>query len=244
MEHTFKDLKRTSEKNPNILTDLSYLTELDQDLQLNNARLIVRKDNKLVYVSPTLNQTDVLLHLPEFKHPGHPEHEDAKHYGKDLLEMNWFDFYDNGQQSGSMFIVTTVSPLVNFTQKFFPILFLTLFIILILTHTLLTIFVSRSIVRPLRKLKNAMKRIQAGDLDFQVHITNKDEIGQLSIAFEQMRKQLKESIQTQIQYEENRKELISNISHDIRTPLTAIRGYVDGLGDGIADTPDKKTKVY
>jgi signal transduction histidine kinase len=57
-----------------------------------------------------------------------------------------------------------------------------------------------------------------------------------------MRKQLKESIQTQIQYEENRKELISNISHDIRTPLTAIRGYVDGLGDGIADTADKKQK--
>ncbi|MGO4495423.1 ATP-binding protein [Paenibacillus sp. 2RAB27] len=242
VEHTFKELKRTSEKNPNILTDLSYLAELDQDLQTNQANLIVRKGNTLIYVSPTLKSSDILLQLPEFKHPGRPEHEDAKRYGKELLEVNSFDFLDNGQQPSSMFIITTVSPLVNFTQKFFPILFLMLFIILILTHTLLTIYVSRSIVQPLRKLKNAMKRIQAGDLDFQVHITNKDEIGQLSIAFEQMRKQLKESIQTQIQYEENRKELISNISHDIRTPLTAIRGYVDGLGDGIADTPDKKQK--
>ncbi|OCT12265.1 two-component sensor histidine kinase [Paenibacillus pectinilyticus] len=242
VEHTMRDLKRTSEKNPAILSDVSYLADVDQDLTTNNAKLIVRRENTFVYVSPSLQTSEVLKNLPSFKHPGHPEMEDAKHYGKDLLEVNSIDFYFSGQQPGSIFIVTTVNPLVNFAQKFFPILFLTLLIILILTHTLLTIYVSRSIVQPLRKLKNAMKRIQAGDLDFQVQITNKDEIGQLSIAFEQMRKQLKESIQTQIQYEDNRKELISNISHDIRTPLTAIRGYVDGLGDGIADTPDKKQK--
>ena len=242
VEHTLKDMKRSSEKNPSILADSAYLADIDQDLQLSNSKLVVRKDNTLVYVSPTLQGSDVLSQLPAFKHPGHPEQEVAKQYGRELLEVTFFDFYDNGQQPGSVFIITTVNPIVNFTQKFFPILFITLLIILILTHTLLTYFVSKSIITPLRKLKNAMKRIQSGDLDFQVQITSKDEIGQLSIAFEQMRKQLRESIQTQIQYEENRKELISNISHDIRTPLTAIRGYVDGLGDGIADTADKKQK--
>ncbi|SDN75518.1 Signal transduction histidine kinase [Paenibacillus sp. yr247] len=242
VEHTFKEMKRTAEKNPSILADSGYLADIDQELQLNDSRLVVRKENTLVYVSPTLQESDVLQHLPAFKHPGHPEREDAKRYGRELLEVNSFNFYYAGQQPGSVFIVNKVNPLVNFTQKFFPILFITLVIILILTHTLLTYFVSRSIITPLWKLKNAMKRIQSGDLDFQVQITSKDEIGQLSIAFEQMRKQLQESIQTQIQYEENRKELISNISHDIRTPLTAIRGYVDGLGDGIADTADKKQK--
>jgi signal transduction histidine kinase len=43
----------------------------------------------------------------------------------------------------------------------------------------------------------------------------------------------------QLQYEENRKELISNISHDLKTPITAIKGYVEGIKDGIADTPEK-----
>ncbi|NOV03859.1 sensor histidine kinase [Paenibacillus planticolens] len=242
VEHTFKDLKRTSEKNPSILAEATYLADVDQELQLNNSKLVVRKNNTFVYVSPTLQGTNILQQLPAFKHPGHPEREDAKRYGKELLEVNSFDFYDSEQQPGSVFIVTKVNPIVNFTQKFFPALFITLLIILILTHSLLTYFVSRSIIQPLQKLKNAMKRIQSGDLEFQVQITSKDEIGQLSIAFEQMRQQLHESIQTQIQYEENRKELISNISHDIRTPLTAIRGYVDGLGDGIADTPDKQRK--
>ncbi|NQX64550.1 HAMP domain-containing histidine kinase [Paenibacillus alba] len=242
VEHTFKELKRTSEKNPSILADLTYIADIDQELQLNNSKLVVRKDNALVYVSPALKDSDVLQQLPPFKHPGHPEREDAKRYGKQLLEINSFDFNYPEQHTGSIFVITTINPLVNFTQKFFPILFIILLIILIVTHTLLTYFVSKSIINPLRKLKNAMKRIQSGDLDFQVQITSKDEIGQLSIAFEQMRKQLLESIQTQVQYEENRKELISNISHDIRTPLTAIRGYVDGLGDGIADTADKKQK--
>lgn len=242
VEHTMKEMKRTSEKNPSILAESAYLADIDQELQSNNSNLVVRKNNTLVYVSPTLQGSDVLGQLPIFKHPGHPEREDAKRYGKELLEINSFDFYDSEQQPASVFIVTTVNPIVNFMQKFFPSLFITLLIILILTHTLLTYFVSRSIIQPLQKLKNAMKRIQAGDLEFQVQITSKDEIGQLSIAFEQMRKQLHESIQTQIQYEENRKELISNISHDIRTPLTAIRGYIDGLGDGIADTAVKKQK--
>ncbi|MCY9661645.1 HAMP domain-containing sensor histidine kinase [Paenibacillus chondroitinus] len=242
LEHTFKEMKRTSEKNPAMLADLTYLADIDQELQTNNSRMIVRKDNTFVYISPTLENSDVLQQLPVFKHPGHPEHEDAKHIGNELLEISSFDFYFSGQQSGSVFIITTVNPLVNFIQKFFPALFIMLLIILVLTHSSLTYFVSKSIISPLSKLKNAMKRIQSGDLDFQVQITSTDEIGQLSIAFEQMRKQLKESIQTQVQYEENRKELISNISHDIRTPLTAIRGYIDGLGDGIADTTDKRQK--
>jgi hypothetical protein len=166
VEHTFKEMKRTSEKNPSILADSAYLADIDQELQLSNSKLVIRKDNTLVYVSPTLRGSDVLLQLPAFKHPGHPEREEAKRYGKELLEVNSFDFYYTGQQAGSVFIVTTVNPIVNFTQKFFPILFSTLLIILILTHTLLTYFVSRSIIQPLRKLKNAMKRIQSSDLKF------------------------------------------------------------------------------
>ncbi|UKS25514.1 HAMP domain-containing histidine kinase [Paenibacillus sp. HWE-109] len=242
VEHTFKEVVRTSQKNPSMLADLTYIADIDQELQASNSKLVIRRDNTFIYTSPTLMDAEVLQQLPVFKHHDHPERGDVKRFGKELLEINSFDFYFADQQPGSVFIITTVNPLVNFIQKFFPILFVTLLIILILTHTLLTYFVSKSIISPLKKLKNAMKRMQAGDLDFPVQITSTDEIGQLSIAFEQMRKQLQESIQTQVQYEDNRKELISNISHDIRTPLTAIRGYVDGLGDGIADTADKRQK--
>jgi signal transduction histidine kinase len=241
-ERLIKEMKRTSEKNPSALADTTYLADIDQELQKSKSSLIIRKDNEIIFQSSTFGQTELLNHLPAFEHPGHIEKEETTRYGKELYEVVHFDFLYSDQHTGSIYVITTVNPLVNFAQKFFPILFISLIVILILTHTLLTYFVSRSIIRPLQRLKHAMKQLKEGDLDFQVQVTGKDEIGQLGIAFEQMRKQLQESIQTQLQYEENRKELISNISHDLRTPLTAIRGYVDGLGDGIADTSDKRKR--
>jgi len=242
VEGILKEMKRSVEKNPSLLSDSSYLSDLDRELQANKSNLIVRKDQRIIYSSPSLQQTDILEHLPAYEGSGHVERDEVEHIGKELISFGHFDFRFADQTPGSVIVVTNVNPVVNFAQKFFPILFITSIIILILTNTLLTYFVSRSIIRPLQKLKNAMKRIEAGDLEFQVEPTSRDEIGELSVAFEQMRHQLQLSIHTQIQYEENRKELISNISHDLRTPLTAIRGYVDGLGDGIADTLVKRQK--
>lgn len=72
-----------------------------------------------------------------------------------------------------------------------------------------------------------------------MEINGKDELGQLGMAFEEMRHRLQQSILIQQQYETNRKELITNISHDLKTPITAIKGYVDGILEGIADSPEK-----
>lgn len=242
VEGILKEMKRSVEKNPSILSDSSYLADLEQELLSIKSNLIVRKDGRIIYTSPTLQQTDILNHLPEYEESGHVKRDEPERIGKQLISLGHFDFRFADQTPGTVIVMTALNPLVNFAQKFFPILFITSIIILILTNTLLTYFVSRSIIRPLHKLKIAMKRIEAGDLEFRVEPTSKDEIGELSVAFEQMRNQLQHSIHTQIQYEENRKELISNISHDLRTPLTAIRGYVDGLGDGIADTAVKRQK--
>jgi histidine kinase len=57
-----------------------------------------------------------------------------------------------------------------------------------------------------------------------------------------MRIQLKESHEIQKQYEDNRKELIAHISHDLKTPITSIKGYIEGIRDGVADTPEKKAR--
>lgn len=112
-----------------------------------------------------------------------------------------------------------------------------------LTSLLLTYFVSRSIIRPLKKLEAAALQIKEGDLSRQIVTTAKGEIGQLSHAFEEMRMRLKGSIDQSLQYEENRKMLLSHISHDLKTPISAIKGYVEGIMDGIANT-DEKRKRY
>src|SRR5690606_15984793 len=60
--------------------------------------------------------------------------------------------------------------------------------------------------------------------------------------FEKMRKKLKQTEELNQQYENNRKELITSISHDLKTPITSIKGYVDGIRDGVANTPEKMEK--
>ena len=91
-------------------------------------------------------------------------------------------------------------------------------------------------------LRHSAEHIKEGNLQFSLDLHSKDEIGQLNETFENMRKRLHESIQLRLQDEENRKELISNISHDLRTPITNIKGYIEGIRDGVADTPEKMDK--
>jgi signal transduction histidine kinase len=93
--------------------------------------------------------------------------------------------------------------------------------------------------KPLKNLEDGVEHIKKGNLDFEIKRSGKDEIGELANAFEGMRQQLKLSVEQQVQYENNRKELISNISHDLKTPITAVKGYVEGIMDGVADSKEK-----
>jgi signal transduction histidine kinase len=114
---------------------------------------------------------------------------------------------------------------------------------IIFTASILVAWLYQGILKPLNALKKATRQLQEGNLDFslQDNITD-DEIGQLCSDFEEMRLHLKKEIEVRIQYEQDLKELISNISHDIKTPLTAIKGYAEGLLDGVADTPERREK--
>lgn len=115
-------------------------------------------------------------------------------------------------------------------------------IILILTSTLITIWVNRDIYKPIKQLSIAMKRIAEGDFDYRLEPMKDGEIGVLYNNYEQMRLQLKENAEEKAQNEKKSKELVSNISHDLKTPITSIKGYVEGIMDGVADTPEKMDK--
>lgn len=117
--------------------------------------------------------------------------------------------------------------------------FFGMLLILALTNGLLTYYVSKSILTPIRKLSNAAKEISEGNLDYSIASTKTDELGHLSNTFEMMRQHLKEAKTVQTRYEQNHQELIASISHDVKTPLTSIKGYVRGIQDGVANTPEK-----
>jgi len=116
---------------------------------------------------------------------------------------------------------------------------LTATIILVFTALSVGLWIYRSIAVPLVKLKKATKNIKEGNLDFVLEVEGNDEFSQLCQDFEEMRKRLKESTEEKILMDKENKELISNISHDLKTPITAVKGYVEGIMDGVANTPEK-----
>lgn len=112
-------------------------------------------------------------------------------------------------------------------------------VILVFTSLAVGLWIYRSVATPLVKLKRATHNIKEGNLDFVLDVEGDDEFAELCQDFEEMRKRLKENAEEKILLDKENKELISNISHDLKTPITAVKGYVEGIMDGVADTPEK-----
>lgn len=142
-----------------------------------------------------------------------------------------------------MFLISTVLPLwllhLLISGK---IQYNTSIFILIGAGFALLTWVYSSILRPLGELRQATKKIRDGDLDFTLEAENDDEIGLLTQDFEEMRLRLKESQEEKLRSDKESKELISNIAHDLKTPLTAIQGYSEGILDGVARSPERMEK--
>ena len=114
--------------------------------------------------------------------------------------------------------------------------------IMVLINLLVVFVITKSILKPLKLLKKGTKMISDGNLDFEINYKGDDEISEVIDNFEDMRRKLSLSMEQQKRYEDSRKELLAGISHDLSTPLTSIKGYVSGLMDGVADSPEKQAQ--
>ncbi len=112
----------------------------------------------------------------------------------------------------------------------------------LLTCIILSINLSRSVLAPIRELREAATNIAEGNLDFEVLACEDKELNELCQSFDEIRKKLKISAEQQHKNKEERNMLMANLSHDMRTPVTTIKGYLEGIKDGVADTPEKQSR--
>jgi signal transduction histidine kinase len=94
-------------------------------------------------------------------------------------------------------------------------------------------WLARGMTQPLRDMADAARRMETGDYSTRVFTTTRDEVGQLATAFNRMSQEL-ENLET------SRRDLVANVSHELKTPITAIRAHLENLLDGV-EAPDAET---
>ncbi|AEM78311.1 LOW QUALITY PROTEIN: integral membrane sensor signal transduction histidine kinase [Thermoanaerobacter wiegelii Rt8.B1] len=124
---------------------------------------------------------------------------------------------------------------INDSVNLFKQVFWRIFVVTIAAILFVSIYMSKKFTRPIQILKNAAHQIASGNLDVKINYKEEDELGDLAKSMNTMVKQL--SITDKF-----RKDLIANISHDLKTPLGLIRGYSEMLLDYYGDDKEKREK--
>ena len=242
-EEPYHDLVAMAANQPEEMGDATALDGFNQILQEKNAYLLVRKSDTVIYVGTDMKEAgNVISELPEYG-GAETTSENGIYLGGDaqaLVKQVDFLFPDGGE--GSAFIVSDIRKTIPEIGEFLIDVLFCVGFILIFTAAVMTFWIYRSVMQPLRKMQIAAKNIKEGNLDFELKPVADDEMGRLSQDLEEMRIRLRDNAEEKLRYDKESKELISNISHDLKTPVTAIEGYAEGIMDGVADTPEKMQK--
>lgn len=231
-------IQQTLLSDPDRLEDQDYLRELNENLQQKYAYLIVRKGDEIIFSGLPAGGEDLTGNLPAYG-SADPDVDVGVYMDGDvqhLVKQDDFHFSDGAE--GSVFIVSGFENYVPELRDLMSQGILVGIVILLAAAVLMVTWVYQSILKPLRQLQKATHEIKNGNLDFTMDTDSNDEIGRLCQDFEEMRVRLKESTEEKLQYDEESKALLMNISHDLKTPVTAIKGYAEGIMDGVASSPE------
>jgi len=247
-ESDYTEISGLAKSNPELLESEEYLTEKNEDLQDKSSFLIFCKDEEIVFngYSGESNMDDEQWEqtLPSYGDANDNSTPKAGYFidGDTQSLIKQIDFICTDDAEGSIYLITSSESILPEIRTMLIELGISIVLILALTAGVMTIWIYRGTITPIRKLQIATNNIKEGNLDFSVDYDEQDEIGDLCCNFEEMRKRLKESTEEKMSTERENKALISNIAHDLKTPITAVKGYSEGLLDGVADTPEKQER--
>ena len=240
-DEIFFEVKEILDNHPADLEDMGVLARINERIDGKSSYILVRKQNSLYYAGNELAASQIFDKLPDFEEENIEKELGQSVYYDDMKKMvRKMDFHFTDGSEGSFFVITRANSILS--KMLFVDMAISIMIILIITSLFLTQWISKSVFDPINQLNIAMQNIAEGNLEYMLPDKEDGEIGELYRNYEDMRLRLKESTDEKIFAEKQNKELVSNISHDLKTPITAIKGYVEGIMDGVADTPEKIDK--
>ena len=238
-QSTLRRINVETLQHPDRLADPQFWASLDDALTGNDAGLAVVLDGALLFASPDVGNLGNVAALPPW---GTLEGSlpPRSTLGRDFRLLGQWDFSLAPSHHLSTYLLWTTQSWNTAVQTFSTVLLVGFFLSTLLVGIVLTWLVGRSVFRPLRRLQDAASRISGGDLSPQSPYQKKDELAPLFRAFETMRGRLEENRHLRERYEADRRDMIAHIAHDLKTPVTAINGYVQGILDGVASTEEKQ----
>lgn len=241
-DQIYGDMEKDLKKDVSCLEEREYLEEVNEKLLEKASFLVVTKDRNVLYSGNEEMTESVAQILPDYN----TEDYDigGEMYVRDsqlLIKQLNFTFSDGAE--GDAYIITQVSGMMPQYKSTMIQMIVAVILILVVTGIALVSWIYSGLVFPLKQLTTATQKIADGNLDFTMDLKgHAEEIDNLCSNFEEMRRRLKQTSEEKLQYDNENRALISNITHDLKTPVTAIKGYAEGIMDGVADTPEKKEK--
>lgn len=250
------ELKQADLYDEEKLADPDYIKSLSQRADFYSGGLVVKYDNQVFSYDGLPDSADFYQSLVkttgyrnaedsdrdvDYKSEGRDHHSQMFSYNKRHYFYLDYNFDLKGKDVQYFFVIDTTK-VKGISSETSGLFYKVILAILLIIMTPLIVILTNDIIKPLRKLEEGAHQIREGNLDFELQSKSKNEIGRVITTFDKMRSELKLAIDKQIVIEENRKELISSITHDLKTPITAIKGHVEGILDGVADTPEKLQK--
>ena len=236
----YDEVEDTAKSDTAKLEETNYLSVLNARLQKKQSFIAVCEDGVIIYNgSEELSSEELENELPKYGDPGANSKGGVYFRNEKQWMVKQVDYENSDGKECSAFIVTKTDQIAPQITGMVKELGIVIVLILVLTSLGLSFWIYRGVIGPLEQLKKATQNIKDGNLDFTVEPCGVAEINDLCEDFEEMRIRLKETAEEKVEFDKENKELISNISHDLKTPITAVKGYVEGIMDGVANTPEK-----
>lgn len=242
-ELAYVELRNIAKHDPDKLL-VQDMQKKMQQIEEKSLEVVIRHEEEIVYYSERLVEKSLVVHFPMFD-TNNIETKGTIDNAGGLYRYIKFDFYYSDKSKGSVLVLKKENSFLEFLTKWGIIIIFFILLVSIAAMLFLNQLLHKTIINPLENLGHTMSEIKEGDLMIKaptMPANTAREVHELTANFENMRSALLVSIQEQRNLEKNRKDLIASISHDLKTPITTIIGYIEGLQEGVAETPEKREK--